>query len=220
MFLFCCFVLPNGQEKPELKTSLFISYDGVSSFCSVVLFYQMVKRNLSLWHRFFIIWWRLMFLFCCFVLPNGQEKPKLMTSLFISYDGVWGFCSVVLFYQMVKRNLSLRHRFLYHMMASNVFVMLSCFTIMINCTVMFSFILIVSILEFLFGTPWNSAFVFWLFGNLLRELSLLLLLQLLGIIDLLQQFEDCVKGIALRKRQKHYFDKKIGLKIFTKWEWI
>jgi hypothetical protein len=33
----------------------------------------------------------------------------LKTSLFISYDGVWCFCSVVLFYQMVKRNLSLRH---------------------------------------------------------------------------------------------------------------
>jgi hypothetical protein len=62
-----------------------------------------------------------MFLFCCFVLPNGQEKPKLMTSLFISYDGVWCFCSFALFYQMVKRDLSLRHRFLYHMMAFDVF---------------------------------------------------------------------------------------------------
>jgi hypothetical protein len=29
MFLFCCFVLPNGQEKPKLKTSFFLSYDGV-----------------------------------------------------------------------------------------------------------------------------------------------------------------------------------------------
>ena len=39
-----------------------------------------------------------MFLFCCFVLPNGQEKLMLMTSPFISYDGVWCFCSVVLLY--------------------------------------------------------------------------------------------------------------------------
>ena len=189
MFLFCCFVLPSGQEKPRLKTSLFISYDGVWCFCSVVLFYQMVKRNLSLRRRFLYHMMASDVLVCCFVLPNGHEKPKLMTSLFISYDGVWCF---VLF----------------------------CFTIMLICTVVFSFILIVSKLEFLFGTHWYSAFVFWLFGDLLRELSLLLLLQLLAIVDLLQQFEDYVKGIALRKRQKHYFDKKIRLTIFTKWDWI
>ena len=142
------------------------------------------------------------------LLINVHEKHELKSYVFISYDGVWCFCSVVLFYQMVKRNLSLRHCFFHHIMASDVFVLLFCFTIMLICTVAFSFILIVSILEFFFGTPWCSAFVFWLFGELLRELSLLLLLQLLAIIDLLQQFEDYVKGIALRKRQNIIFIRK------------
>jgi len=50
--------------------------------------------------------------------------------------------------------MNLSHSFLYHMMASDVFVLLFCFTIMLIYTVTFSFILIVSILEFLFGTPW------------------------------------------------------------------
>lgn len=79
----------------------------------------------------------------CFILPNGQEKSKLKSSLFISYDGVRCFCCVVLFYHMVTRNLSLRNRFLYDMMASDLFVLLFCFTIMLICTVTFSFILIV-----------------------------------------------------------------------------
>ena len=129
-----------------------------------------------------------MFLFCCFVLPNGQEKPKLKTSLFLSYDGVRCFCSVVLLYHYAYLYCGV----FFH--PDRQYTRISLRNSLILCVRLLTF------------------------GDLLRELSMLLLLQLLAIIDLLQQFEDYVKGIALRKRQKHYFDMKIRLKIFTKWE--
>jgi hypothetical protein len=69
--------------------------------------------------------------------------------------------------------LKLNHRFLYHMMASDVFVLFFCFTFMLICTVTSSVITFVNLLEFLFRNPWCSSFAFWLFGDSLRELSLL-----------------------------------------------
>ena len=66
--------------------------------------------------------------------------------------------------------LKLNHRFLYHMMASDVFVLLFCLSFMLICTVTFSVITFVNLLEFLFRTPWYFSFAFWLFGDSLREL--------------------------------------------------